>query len=220
MAVEPIDRQATAAIIASTIRARILDGTFAPGMQLGEAQLAERLQVSRGPVREAMQRLIQEGLLRGERHRGVFVISPGPSDVEDIYRARGAVEREAALAVVRSRPPAVLDRLREIVTEMGSAARTGEWMSVARLDLAFHETLVEGSGSPRLVRMFRTLAAETQVCLNALEGAYPTRRPLVAEHRRLLRALIAGEEEHVTAKLEEHFSHAVRHLSDAIPPTS
>src|SRR5205085_9265531 len=71
---QPLALETAPERIADQVRASVLDGSLAPGTQLTEVQLAERLGVSRGPVREAMQRLIQEGLLRAERHRGVFVM--------------------------------------------------------------------------------------------------------------------------------------------------
>src|SRR5919199_250066 len=98
---EPVNKETTASIIAAQIRARIMDGTFSPGSQLGEAQLAARLHVSRGPVREALQRLIQEGLLENRRNRGVFVISLNDDDIADVYLVRGTIEREAARILMR-----------------------------------------------------------------------------------------------------------------------
>jgi len=89
---EPVARQSTAELIAAQLRSAIMYGVFAPGTQLGEAELAARFEVSRGPLREAMQRLVQEGLLRGERHRGLFVIDLSASDVRDIYLARLALD--------------------------------------------------------------------------------------------------------------------------------
>ncbi|MBW3557926.1 MAG: GntR family transcriptional regulator, partial [Actinobacteria bacterium] len=83
-----VERRATASVIADVIRERVIDGSFPPGAQLGEVQLAEQLGVSRGPVREALQRLIQEGLLEGRPHRGVFVARLRGDDVVDVYRAR------------------------------------------------------------------------------------------------------------------------------------
>ncbi|MGH3966570.1 MAG: GntR family transcriptional regulator, partial [Mycobacterium sp.] len=66
----PLHRQSTAELIADRLREAIMRGQLAPGQQLGEASLAAQFAVSRGPLREAMQRLVAEGLLRSERHRG------------------------------------------------------------------------------------------------------------------------------------------------------
>lgn len=209
---EPVNRETTASIIAERIRTRIMDGTFPPGLQLGEAQLAGRLQVSRGPVREAMQRLIQEGVLYNERHRGVFVATLDAADIVDIYLARGAVERAAALLVSRAGDAAAFVELEDIIGQMDAAATAGEWSRVADVDLEFHQALVKNSGSRRLVRMFRTLMVETRMCLTTLEPAYPRHEEIVVEHRRLLDAVRGDDEELLSERISEHMQTALKDL--------
>src|SRR5215218_8200290 len=72
-----------------------------PGTQLNEVELASSFGVSRGPVREALQRLIQEGLLRSEPHRGVFVPVMTDEDIDDVYLAREALEAAAVRQIAR-----------------------------------------------------------------------------------------------------------------------
>jgi DNA-binding GntR family transcriptional regulator len=209
---EPVDRETTPSIIADRVRRLIMDGTFAPGSQLGEAQLASRLQVSRGPVREAMQRLIQEGLLHSRRHRGVFVVTFDPDDIADIYLARSAVELTAARLLMHRGDEQALDRLEECVAEMRVAGKVQEWKALADLDLTFHETLVSSSGSKRLARMFQTLLVETRICLGALAPAYPIPLALVEEHRALVAAMRQGDEEKLAALVDAHMQQAVEVL--------
>jgi len=209
---EPVDRETTAGIIADQIRQQIMDGSFPPGSQLGEAQLAGRLRVSRGPVREAMQRLIQEGVLYSERHRGVFVVKLDDDDVVDVYRARGAIERAAAVLVSRQPSRKALEQLEELLQQMADVAEDGDWSAVADLDLRFHQTLVNASGSRRLARMFRTLMIETRMCLTPLEAAYPHRQEIVREHEELLEMVCGGDEALLTARIDEHMDRAVADL--------
>lgn len=202
---EPVDRRATSTIIADTIRDRIADGTFEPGMQLTEAQLAERLGVSRGPVREAFQRLVQEGLLDAEHHRGVFVATLDADDATDVALARLAIERVAAERVAALADPGTLSLLRQLVDEMAGAADAGTWTEVAASDLRFHEALVGGARSPRLSRMYATLVVETHLCLRLLLPAqHPDPREVVAEHRTLLAALTEGDAEAAGACVARH----------------
>lgn len=192
-----------------------MDGSFAPGMQLGEAQLARSFGVSRGPVREAMQRLIQEGLLRNERHRGVFVIALDDDDVRDIYLARAAIERVAAVLLLRSGDAAALAELEQLLHEMNDALASESWQQLMDLDMAFHRRMVELSGSKRLARMFDALLVETRMCLTELESAYPRRNAIVAEHALLLEAFRGGEEAQVLACIDAHLDRAVVNLVDA-----
>src|SRR5260221_13964771 len=90
---EPLQLQSTPALIADRLRSQILEGRFPPHTQLGEVGLARQLRVSRGPIREAMQRLIQEGLLRAERNGGVFGVELGLDHARDVYMARGVIDR-------------------------------------------------------------------------------------------------------------------------------
>lgn len=203
---QPLERRPTATVIAEAIRERIIDGSFPGGTQLTEMQLARQLDVSRGPVREALQRLIQEGLLVSEPHRGVFVVLLDADDMADVHLARAAVEREAARQIVRRGDRAAVQRLAALVSEMAAAAKTGTWAGVADADLRFHEALVAAAGSPRLRRMYATLLAETRLCLSQMPRTEPSPRTVVAEHRALLKALRAGDEAEVVARVGEHLT--------------
>ena len=214
---EPVDRQTTAGAVASQLRARIVDGTFAPGSRLGEVQLATRLGVGRGSVREALQRLVQEGLLENRRNHGVFVSVLDDRDVADVYLARRAVEREAA-RVLLGRPDrdSVFGELDGLVAAMDSAAKGGDWAGLADADLRFHELIVRSTGSARLRRMFDTLLVEARMCLARLEPAYPVHGRLVGEHRDLLRAMRDGDEREALELIDAHLDRAVEDLTSGV----
>jgi DNA-binding GntR family transcriptional regulator len=214
----PLELKTTPAIVADRIRAGILDGAFPAHAQLSEVDLAGQLAVSRGPIREALQRLIQEGLLRSERNRGVFVVDLDDDDARDVYLARGAVERTAAAIVAKRRPAAELDELQEIVDAL-AAALDGSWDEVATRDLDFHQAMVAAAKSPRLNRMFRTLMAETRLCLIRLEPFYPGRGDVVAEHQGILDALRSGNRKLVDRLVTEHMEVSAERLSVPIEPT-
>jgi DNA-binding GntR family transcriptional regulator len=209
---EPLQLQSTPAMIADRLREEILRGRFPPHMQLTEVELARQLQVSRGPIREAMQRLIQEGLLRAERNRGVFVVELDDDDARDVYMARGVIERSAAAIVARRRPEAALLELQAIVEKLAAAVGSG-WTEIIGYDLAFHQTLVEAAGSARLNRMFRTLIAETRLCLIRLEPFYQQTSEVVAEHEAILAALRAGNGRQADRLLRTHMDASAARLS-------
>ncbi len=206
-ALEMLKLESTPAMVAERVRAGILDGTFRPGAQLAEVDLAAQLGVSRGPVREALQRLIHEGLARAERNRGVFVIDLDISDAQDVYFVRDVIERAAAARLTDEPDPEVLAELSAVVDRM-ELMSDAPWPELVDVDLEFHRLLVQGARSPRLDRTFTTLLAETRLCLLYLESFYPDRAELVAEHRGLIEAIGSGEHARVAATVSEHMSAA------------
>jgi DNA-binding GntR family transcriptional regulator len=212
----PVALRGTSAVIAEQLRERILDGSFAPGEQISEVQLAARLGMSRGPVREAVQRLAQEGLLVSHRNRGVFVVDLDVGDIADVYRGRRAVEKEAASTVhERGIPAGLVARLETILRNIERHMNAGDWPKLAREDLLFHQTMVEAAQSPRLSRMFSTLAAETMLCLVAFADRYIQPPTAVEEHQRLLDRLVAGDLAELHAEIDRQMSHAVDSLTTA-----
>lgn len=209
---EPVPRRSTVEIISDELRSAIMYGSLAPGSQLGEADLAARLGVSRGPLREAMQRLVQEGLLRSEPHRGLFVITLAEDDMEDVYLARLAIERAACRMIMARNRGEALVRLTEALQALVEAAGQRDRIAMSDADQAFHQVLVASSGSPRLERMTQTLLVEARMCLNALQEKYPEPDDLVEEHRKLVEAINDGDEERLLRLIEEHMTDSIERL--------
>lgn len=206
-------RRSTAEIIADQLRSAIMYGSLAPGDQLGETDLAGRLGVSRGPLREAMQRLVQEGLLRSERHRGLFVAELTAADVHDIYIARLAVERAACEQIMRGNRGEALVRLTAALNELVRVAESADRVAMSDADQAFHQTLVSCSGNGRLERMTQTLLVETRMCLTVMQAAYPEPAELVEEHRKIVDAISDGHEELLLRLIESHMMDTVGRIN-------
>ncbi len=203
-----IDYPSISTTIADQIRAIIRSGTLRPAQPLSESKIAAQLSVSRGPVREALQLLVQERLLVRIPNRGVFVADITPDDVAEIYELRHALEARCAAKLLADEPllrQTVL-RLQVIVDRMGAAETDGQWGEVVELDLAFHTTLVESSGNSRIKRAFSTLMVESSLSINRLERWYPDDASLVQEHQRIVDALDARNETALALALEVHYS--------------
>ena len=200
--------QSTSIKIAEMLRERIIDGYFAPGQQVNEVQVASQLNLSRGPVREALQRLSQEGLLITKPNRGVFVVELDAGDIDEIYGAREILELGAAELITNQSAEErqmASNNLREIASRLTHATAVDDWQSVRRLDLQFHTALVAASGNSRLLRAYTTLAAEALICMRNLEQAYPA--PSSLSDHLLMAELIAS------APMKEIRSVFHRHLS-------
>lgn len=209
---EPVHRESTAALIARQLREAIMYGHLAPGDQLSEAELSAQFGVSRGPLREAMQRLVQEGLLRSERNRGLFVKVLGDEDIRDIYAARAAIETAAATLILRASDPAAVAALRSACDEMTDAAQREDMSGLSDADLRFHEVLVTQSRSPRLMRMHETLLVETRMCMTALQDKYQLPSDLVREHIAIVDAIEARDEVEAWNRIDEHMRDALTRL--------
>lgn len=212
----PVHTESTAALIARQLRDAIMHGSLPPGAQLSEAELSVQFGVSRGPLREAMQRLVQEGLLRSERNRGLFVMELDEADIRDIYTARTAIEGAAACVVLRDRRPTALAALRSACATMTRAATRKDLRSLSDADLRFHEVLVAQSQSTRLIRMHQTLIVESRMCMTALQEKYRLPADLVTEHSRIVDAIEAGDEALTLQRIEDHMQEALVRL---VPPT-
>lgn len=212
---EPVHQESTAALIARQLRDAIMHGRLEPGAQLSEAELSAQFGVSRGPLREAMQRLVQEGLLRSERNRGLFVIALAEDDVRDIYAARSAIESAAAIMILRKADPDALGELRAACEAMTKAAKKKDMDGLSDADLRFHEVLVSQSGSPRLNRMHQTLIVETRMCMTALEDKYRVPAVLAAEHSAIVDAIEAKDEELALRRIDAHMQDALTRLAPA-----
>jgi DNA-binding GntR family transcriptional regulator len=206
--IDPAQRPTLGAIVTDQLRDHVIHGHFEPGMILGEVELAEQFGVSRGPIREALQRLVREGLLRREERRGISVPRMSDGDIADVYVAREAIEVAAFAVVVGGDTTSLAAQLRSLAGQMDAAAASNDWVAVADLDMAFHRRVVEAAGSPRLTRLYGTVIGETFAFFN-MTARYPGRERLVNEHAELA-DLVANRD------LAGGRAFLTRHLSDSV----
>ncbi|MGW8591915.1 GntR family transcriptional regulator [Dietzia sp. NPDC055340] len=217
---DPVVQESTPAIIARGLRRAISDGSFAPGDQLGEAALARTLGVSRGPLREAMQRLTQEGLLVSHRNRGLFVADLTPEAVADMYLLRTTIETAALQRVLESGAGArTADELDSAVDAMAALAEEPRSAAMVAADLDFHHALVEAARSPRLSRVHETVLVETSMCLHAMSATYSDADSRLSEHRAIAEAVRAGDAARATSLLVEHMHDGLARVRAAGPAT-
>jgi DNA-binding GntR family transcriptional regulator len=137
-----------------TLRKSILDGTFPPGYQLVESQLARKFNVSQAPMRDALRRLNHEGLVTTIPHRGSFVTEVSEQDAAQAREVRNALEELAARTVTGKLDDDHSKSLAAAVEGMRAAARERDIATFRRHDVAFHRTVIEASGNVYLQRMW------------------------------------------------------------------
>ena len=136
----------------AAIRRRILDNVYPPGHQVLEGTLADELGASRTPVREALIRLANEGLLEVVPRHGMRVLPVSPNDMRDIYVVLTALESAAAEILAQRRPgEAELRPLVDATRDMTRALKADDLDAWARADERFHQGLVELAGNRTLI---------------------------------------------------------------------
>jgi GntR family transcriptional regulator of gluconate operon len=201
---------------ADRIREQVLSGGYTQGQHLVEARIADELQISRGPVREAFKMLRAEGLVTEEPRRGTFVVSITAQDVRDIYGLRAAIEGAAARLLCRAGDAATIDRLEAAADAIGAAAGTGDAAAAAHADLAFHEALCELSGNQRLLETFRRHVPVLRGLLRMDERIMPSIEHVADQHRPVVAAIRAGDEEEAVRLVTEHSERAGQLLADLL----
>ena len=222
-ALKTLERKSTSDRISEDLRQMIIEGRLRPGEQLAETRIAELLDVSRAPVREALQQLVQQKLLVSARNRGVSVAAFTASDIWEIYDARCAIESHAASRIIDGGPGSrarATDALRAVLDSLRIALKQGDHRKISAADLAFHTTLVASAGNSRLVDAYSILSAQALACINRLEIAIPSGEELVDEHGVLIDALAAGDREALLVAVNDHLTVAASHLTAPQPLTN
>ncbi|MDE3722238.1 GntR family transcriptional regulator [Nocardiopsis sp. N85] len=196
---------------ADRIRESILQGSPPPGAPLREVDLATRLDVSRGSVREGLALLEQEGLVVSQWHRGARVIEPTPTEVDEVYTVRGALERLAAHRAATRATDSHLAELAGLVHALEHAlARGADAPELLRLDLGFHDRLYELADNTRLQRAWQAVRSPVHLFqLTRIRLGHPHYREVVVdEHRALTDLLIRREAEAAARHAEAHVASA------------
>ncbi len=191
------------------LRRLILEGEYGPDERLVEEQLAERLGVSRTPIRQALTVLESEGLVEISPNRGATVCSFGLDEVWDIYDLRAVLEGHAARRAADRIQKRELEELRSIAAEMsrlvpGRADHEEEIRWLVARNQEFHGTIVTASRNKRLATLIRR-TVEVPLMFKAFYWYTPDERAISNHyHRQILRALEQGDGERAEIVMREH----------------
>lgn len=222
----PIPRRNLGADVYRILWDRILSRGLDPGEKLSDLRLSEQLGVSRTPVREALHRLVQDGVVRAEPNRGFFVASFSPAEIAEIYDTRAALEIWALHA-----GPNRIDRqeLNEQIAAHGRANdliiaaespedRFNAASSFLETDMGFHRWLVRRSGNARLTSIIEGLWAQIAVFQKAGAHVPGWMETALDHHRMILYLLSQGQQADAVQALEAHILNMKeRVLADLAP---
>ena len=204
----PLEGEATYADRSvAVLRTMILDGRLAPGERLNEVHLSQALGISRGPLREALRRLSSAGLIDIVPHRGAFVASFTPLQLQELYQLRIALECHAARLIAEQEDRSAITVLAE---ELDSAAKKiDEEHASYPPDQDFHGTLLRLADSGELLRAATSVSARISLA-RSKSASQPTRaRAALDEHRAVLAALAEGDADEAARVLRAHLTAAL-----------
>lgn len=189
----------------SAILAMIASGEFPAGARLQEQALAERIGVSRTPVREALSRLAAEGVAELVHHKGAHVASFSPSDVVALYDLRARLEPQTALLAVPRLTPEELLRLADLHAQMRQELQAGpDSAKLSYLNNAFHAVFVEGCGNRHLAIAVKAAIRPAVVTRNFRSYSRSALERSMRHHAELLEAAEARDGEWASAVMRAH----------------
>ena len=199
--------------VTDLLREEIVSGALAAREHLVETALAERLDISRGPVREALKRLVEEGLVVEQPRRGAHVVELTARDVREIYDFRAAIESRAVRLVVAAAPnPTVVGQLESLVREFEAAADRGDARAARELDLAFHGFIYELAGNSRLVSAFRRLVPSLRLVNRSRYELFHSLSEAPQEHWPIINAIRLGDMAQAELEIDRHLELAKQQL--------
>jgi DNA-binding GntR family transcriptional regulator len=206
----PMDFKTKEEYVAEFLREGILSGRFPRGARLKQADIAEQLKLSITPVREAFRILEAEGYVLNETHRGVVVAPFDASATREINDLRMLLESRLVLAAMEQITPQDYAELGKLQREFEDAEAQEDREAVRALNYRFHRQLYALAGQPQTLHFVQVLWAKYPFDLINLIGGRAGRA--AAEHRRLLKAMKAGDRKTVMSALREHIDAGWREL--------
>lgn len=204
------------------LRRAITSRELKPGEPVRQDAVADRLGMSRVPLREALKVLEGEGQVVYAPNRGYFVADLSMADLEEVYRIRRVLEAEAAREALRHLTDDDLAALEQAHDDVVAAGRAGDVPRMAEANRRFHLGFLELSGLPRLVRLVRLQWDATDAYRALYYGGPANRERVDHEHRDILDAVRRRDCDAVVALLDAHREHAVTSLRAVLgnPPVS
>jgi len=204
--------------VVDILRQMITDGTLAAGEHLKEVEIALSLGVSRGPVREALVQLANEGHVELRRHRGAFVSHLTRRDVHEVYSLRLALERLAVERAATHMSPEQLVQMDEVLERMRLVTDDYTPDDAVALSLAFHDLVYEAADHGRLLRAWQQIRSHVAYFLRTRNAAHHDFLDVGYKEHKLIRdVLAAGEAQRAVALIEEHIGGPYSYLLADLP---
>lgn len=208
----PVDARTLRQSVTEAIRQGILQGDLLPGAQVNQAQIAEQLGVSRGPVREALGQLEEEGLIKNVPYKGTYVTEITTDYITELYSIRRVIETFAARLAAERATPDDLAELRAVLNEMYATADEADMNSMGTLDIQFHYLICRSAHHSLLLQMWKSIEIGVRRCLALRHRIYRSPAEVIGTHPDILAAIEVGEADKASDILGMHIAEAGQHL--------
>lgn len=200
-------------VVFQTLREGILTGELKPGERLMEIHLANRLGVSRTPVREAIRMLELEGLVTMIPRKGACVASISKQDLQDVLELRRALDSLAVKLACERILPEQLRALQDAAKEFEQSTVSNNAKEIAQADVRFHDIILEATGNKRLIQMVNNLAE--RVFRYRLEYVKDRNNhaQLVKEHAKILEYIEKKDSEAAQRAIELHIDNQEKNIN-------
>ncbi len=206
--------------VTHALRQAILSGTYRPGDHLVEAEIAQQMGVSHGPVREALRELAAEDLIVIEPHRGGFVKSFTADDIREIYSLRSLLETAMVIRAIERVTEEDLIVLDGLIAQMRAAEEAGNAEAEIELDLTFHSTLCELSGHHRMIEAWNRLAFPIRLFLTMAIPTHLSLHDAVESHVPIVQALRQRDAVAATKHMEAGVLAIGEQIASAMKPAA
>lgn len=191
-------------VVFNTLRRAILNGQLKPGERLMEVHLANRLGVSRTPIREAIRKLELEGLVIMIPRRGAEVARITEKSLKDVLEVRRALDALSVELACQRISREDLDRLADACGKFERAVRGADASVIAREDVALHDIIVEATGNQRLQQLVNNLSEQMYRFRFVYIKEENQHDNLVAEHREIYESILSRDRERAAAAARLH----------------
>jgi DNA-binding GntR family transcriptional regulator len=201
--------------VTASLREAIFNGYFEPGEKLDQDRIAEELEVSRTPVREAMRRLESEGFVEVRPHYGAFIAKVSRQDIREVYEIRRVLEAEVVRQVTPLMPESVLDELDRSLTETQAQFEAGDSAKHFESDVYFHETIANFIENRLLKEVIDGLTNRVSVVRRFAElQPGPHLVESFKEHRALLQAIRQRDPEEAAELMRVHLERSALRIQE------
>ena len=217
--IRPPQRRGLTEQVADSIRQAIFSGSFELGDRLNEADIAERLNVSRGPVREALAQLKQEGIVTMRWHQGAFIMQLSATDIRELSSLRTVLEVFAIRQAAVASTAADISAMNDVLSAMSKGVDEQSDFDMIKLDVQFHDELYRAAHHERLWNAWNSI--RSQVMLSLLVKRHTSneyyRHKVIAEHQLLFDVISSRDADACEQAIREHLSGTYDRLASSFP---